>query len=124
MSLMRDRVDGVFADRRVQQAFRYITDHESRIEADQIRLTQVPAPPFGEAERARHFTQELIDLGLRPFTDSIGNVIAGYDLNGHNPVVIGAHLVRYVAPGVLKRAFAIFLLVMGSWILFQNRSVF
>jgi hypothetical protein len=31
--------------------------------------------------------------------------------------------VRYVSQGALKRAFAMFLLVMGGFILFQNRTV-
>ena len=53
---MRDCVDNVFADARVQEAFRYISEHETEIEADQIRLTEIPAPPFDESERARAFT--------------------------------------------------------------------
>jgi tripeptide aminopeptidase len=89
---VRERVDSVFADRRIQQAFRYISDHESDIETDQIRLTQIPAPPFGEDERAHHFKAELIKLQLEPMTDSIGNVIASFGTMGRNPVVITAHL--------------------------------
>ncbi len=89
---MRERVDKVFADRRIQQAFRYISENEPAIEADQIRLTNIPAPPFGEGERARQFTEEFINLRLRPNTDSIGNVIVTYDGLGRNPVVVGAHL--------------------------------
>jgi tripeptide aminopeptidase len=89
---VRERVDNVFADRRIQKAFRYVSDRESEIEADQIRLTQIPAPPFGENERARHFKAELINLQLEPMADSIGNVIAAYSATGRNPVVIAAHL--------------------------------
>jgi tripeptide aminopeptidase len=89
---VRERFDSVFADPSVQQAFRYISEHESDIEADQIRLTKIAAPPFGEAARAREFSAELTKLDLRPATDSIGNVIAAYEGHGRNPVVIGAHL--------------------------------
>jgi len=89
---VRERVDKVFTDKRIQKAFRYISDHEPDIEADQIRLTKIAAPPFGEAARARQFTEELINLRLRPVTDSIGNVIAAYDINGGNPVIVAAHL--------------------------------
>lgn len=89
---MRGRVDSVLADSRVQHAFRFISEHEAEIEADQIRLTLIPAPPFAEAERVRAFVEELVSLRLRPTTDSIGNVIAGYDGIGRNPVVVGAHL--------------------------------
>jgi uncharacterized membrane protein YfcA len=35
---------------------------------------------------------------------------------------VGTHLVRYVSPRALRRAFAVFLLVMGAWILYSNRS--
>jgi tripeptide aminopeptidase len=89
---VREHVDNVFTDERIQRAFRYISDHEPDIEADQIRLTMIAAPPFGEAARARQFSEELINLRLRPVTDSIGNVIAGYDVIGRNPVIVGAHL--------------------------------
>ena len=89
---MRERVDNIFADRRIQQAFRYITRHESEIQADQIRLTQIAAPPFAEGERAGHFSAELASLGLRPITDSIGNVIGIFGAADRNPVVVGAHL--------------------------------
>jgi len=86
------RVDKVFTDARIQQAFRYISEHEPDIEASQIRLTQIAAPPFGEAQRAQAFAAELIDLRCRPRMDSIGNVIAAYDEIRSNPVVVGAHL--------------------------------
>jgi len=86
------RVDKVFADARIQQAFRYISEHESEIEASQIRLTQIAAPPFAETERAQEFTAELLKLRLRPKSDSIGNVITAFDGIGQNPVVLAAHL--------------------------------
>jgi tripeptide aminopeptidase len=89
---VRDRVDSVFSDDRIQQAFGYISDHESDVEADQIRLTEIAAPPFAERDRARAFASELIRLDLRPAIDSIGNVICRYDGGGRNPVVVGAHL--------------------------------
>jgi tripeptide aminopeptidase len=89
---VRELVDSVFADSRVRRGLQFISDHEAEIEADQIRLTRIPAPPFGETARAAAFTEELIKLGLRPVTDSIGNVFAAFDGMGRNPVVVGAHL--------------------------------
>lgn len=38
-------------------------------------------------------------------------------------IVAGTHLVRYVSQHRLKRAFSVFLVVMGAFILYQNRSV-
>jgi tripeptide aminopeptidase len=89
---VRDQVETVFANAAVQRAFRYISDHEAAIEADQIRLTRVPAPPFGEADRARLFAEDMTHSGFKPFIDGAGNVIAAADRLGANPVVIGAHL--------------------------------
>jgi tripeptide aminopeptidase len=89
---VREPVEAVTSDSRIQRAFRFISENEPQIEADQIRLTCVAAPPFGETERARAFSEELLKLGLNPVTDSIGNVIAPYESFGPNPLVIGAHL--------------------------------
>lgn len=89
---MRDQVERIIADVRIQQAFRFISSRESEIESDQARLTLIPAPPFGETERARTFSGELLKAGLRPATDDVGNVIAPYEGLGLNPVVIAAHL--------------------------------
>jgi uncharacterized membrane protein YfcA len=38
-------------------------------------------------------------------------------------IVVGTYLVRYVPQHALQRAFALFLVVMGSFILYQNRGV-
>jgi tripeptide aminopeptidase len=89
---VRAEVDTVFSDQRVRKAFQFISEHESEIEADQIRLTRIPAPPFAETERAGAFAEELRKLGFPPALDGIGNVIAFYDGMGRNPVVVAAHL--------------------------------
>ncbi len=87
-----DSVDAAFRDTRIQQAFRFITQHSSQIEADQIHLTEIAAPPFGESARAEAFAQELTQLDIRPVTDTLGNVIGAYENFNRNPVVAGAHL--------------------------------
>jgi tripeptide aminopeptidase len=89
---VRTQLEFVSADSRIQRAFRFISEHESDIEADQIRLTLTPAPPFQESERARLFSDELRKMQLHPASDSIGNVFAGYEELGSNPVVVGTHL--------------------------------
>lgn len=38
-------------------------------------------------------------------------------------ILVGTHLIRFVSQSVLKRAFAIFLVVLGVLILYQNRGV-
>jgi hypothetical protein len=39
-------------------------------------------------------------------------------------ILLGTYLVRFVSQQALKRAFAIFLLLMSGVILYQNRGVF
>lgn len=39
-------------------------------------------------------------------------------------ILVGSNLVRFVSQGTLKRAFAVFLLIMGAFILAKNRHVF
>ena len=38
-------------------------------------------------------------------------------------ILVGTHLVKFVPQAALQRAFAIFLVVMGTFILYQNRGV-
>jgi tripeptide aminopeptidase len=89
---VRARIERILADSRVRRAFHFLSENESHVEADQIRLSLIPAPPFGEEMRGRAFADELRRLDLRPVTDAIGNVIAAFRSFGPNPVVIGAHL--------------------------------
>jgi hypothetical protein len=89
---VRERVEAVLADSRIQRAFRFLTDNEPKIEADQIRFTLIPSPPFEEAERAAAFNSELRALGMKPVVDAVGNVIAPYEQFGPSPVAVCAHL--------------------------------
>jgi acetylornithine deacetylase/succinyl-diaminopimelate desuccinylase-like protein len=86
------RAAAAVADPRVQAAFHIFQNRETEIEADQIRLTLVPAPPFQEEERGRHFAQMVRSLGFSPVVDAIGNVVFPYDRTEGNPVIVGAHL--------------------------------
>jgi len=60
-----------------------------------IKLTEVPAPPFGEAKRAKLFAQLLKAAGLFDVTiDKVGNVIGvrpGSKKNGRR-IALSAHL--------------------------------
>jgi len=89
---IRDRVAAVFSHPGVAQAFHFLKDNEGLIEKDQIRLTMIPAPPFGEEARGRAFADELRQSGFSPATDEIGNIVSPYSEAGANPVVLGAHL--------------------------------
>jgi acetylornithine deacetylase/succinyl-diaminopimelate desuccinylase-like protein len=85
-------VISVAEDARMRRAFSFIAGDESAIEADQIRLSLIPAPPFGETARCGAFADDLRAAGLQPALDAEGNVLAAYDRTGRNPVVLDAHL--------------------------------
>ena len=60
----------------------------------QVALCEIPAPPFGEAARARDFSGRLRAAGLSDVrTDTTGNVIARRPGTGNGPtLVLSAHL--------------------------------
>lgn len=65
------------AEPAMQRAYREIEALEPRTHADHIALTQIPAPPFMEQERARTYLQWLIDAGAdTAFIDAEGNAVA------------------------------------------------
>ena len=49
--------------------------------------------------------------------------LAGFTAVSVVGIVVGTRLVRHVSQGALRRAFAVFLVVMGVFILYQNRAV-
>ena len=78
----------------VTRAFRAIEELEPRSMADLITLTQVPAPPFKEAERAKVYQGWLREAGADSvFMDEAGNVIAvRRGSPGGRTVALGGHL--------------------------------
>lgn len=80
-----------------QAAARKLGDDHERTVADIITLTQIPAPPFKEAERAKAYQALLTSHGLSDVEmDTEGNVMGirpGTATKGKGPfVVIAAHL--------------------------------
>jgi tripeptide aminopeptidase len=67
---------------------------EAEVIADQIRLCEIPAPPFGEQARGRALEQAFRSLGLRDVrVDAEGNVIGVRPGRAPRPnVVMSAHL--------------------------------
>ncbi len=90
----RAEVEALAANALVREAFRIIEGLEPRTMEDLVALTQVPAPPFMEGERARAFADLLMDAGADSVTvDSVGNVLAlRKGSGGGRTVVLGAHL--------------------------------
>lgn len=87
----------ILGDNRVQAALQQIHDRESATIAEQIRITEIPAPPFMEDERARDYLEQMRLRGLDDtWMDDEGNVIGrwtGTGAPGARPLfVISAHL--------------------------------
>lgn len=78
----------------IEEAFRVIVELEPRTVEDHIALTQVPAPPFKEAERAQVYLEWLREAGADSvFIDEEGNVIAlRKGRSGQRTIGFGGHL--------------------------------
>lgn len=78
----------------VRAALEFFESHAEEITAEQIGICSIPAPPFGEAERAEYFRRKLVDGGLADAEiDEVGNCVALRQ--GHSPsplLVVSAHL--------------------------------
>ncbi len=78
---------------RVRAALDWFTPNISWVNDQQARITEIPAPPFQESERAAAVKALLAEAGLSVQIDKTGNVIG--ELRGMNEkeiVVAAAHL--------------------------------
>ncbi|MGC8548452.1 MAG: M20/M25/M40 family metallo-hydrolase [Acidobacteriaceae bacterium] len=82
-------------DRRVHHAFRWLHLQEQAVFAWQQELVQVPAPPFGERNRAEWLAARFQQIGLEDVSlDEIGNVIGAIRCGrpGARCVLLSAHI--------------------------------
>ena len=88
------QVTTLLAEPPVAQAVADIVDLQPQLLADTIELTEIPAPPFGEENRARRFAEMLRDAGLDDVSvDKEGNVIGRRPgRSGRRVVAVTAHL--------------------------------
>ena len=63
-----EEINALLADERVRESMAHILDIEPQSRRDLIELTEIPAPPFGEAERAARFAEMLREAGLTDVT--------------------------------------------------------
>ena len=115
---LRAAFSPIIDEPRVQAALKSIALAEPESIQEQIRLTEIPAPPFMEKERAEYFLGLLQQRGMQhAYIDTEGNVIVRRKGSGKGPLlVIAAHLdtvfpsdvdtqvkfrdQRYYAPGI------------------------
>ncbi|MFQ5797442.1 MAG: M20/M25/M40 family metallo-hydrolase [Bacteroidota bacterium] len=88
------QVTSIARDPNVQDALRDIDNANEGIIEEQIRIAEIPAPPFGEAERAQYIAERFQEIGLTDVhRDLEGNVVGAFIGPGTGPlVVLSAHL--------------------------------
>jgi acetylornithine deacetylase/succinyl-diaminopimelate desuccinylase-like protein len=87
------RSDSLADQRQVREALNWLDENLDWTTAQQIRLTEIPAPSFEEGKRAQAVKEILSADGLSVFTDKVGNVIG--ELRGAEDkevVLLAAHL--------------------------------
>ena len=102
----------------VRHAMDFIVSSDARLLRETIEVTEIPAPPFAEENRAAWFADMLRDAGLKDvYTDEVGNVIGRRAGTQSDKVIaLSAHLDtvfpaetdvtvrkegdRYYAPGI------------------------
>jgi len=86
------QITDLLANASIQEALEHIVAIEPRSKIDLIELTEIPAPPFGEQQRALRFAELLRDAGLTEVSiDAVGNAI------GRRPGRSGNYVVAYTA---------------------------
>ncbi|WP_420149343.1 M20/M25/M40 family metallo-hydrolase [Spirosoma sp.] len=78
----------------VQSAFKIFTELEPQTKQDLITLTEIPSPPFKEAERSKKYAAMMKEAGADSvWIDEVNNVIAKRKgKSGKKTVVVEAHL--------------------------------
>jgi len=112
------QIENLSRSHQITQAFQFINQMRDELDAELVRICEIPAPPFKEEVRARYITDKFKELGLaRVRSDEEGNVIA--ERPGLSPtprIVVSAHLdtvfpegtdvrvrrqgARFLAPGI------------------------
>lgn len=87
-------IDELLNSSGVRRAFEFFERQATEITAEQIRICAIPAPPFGEAERAAHLLDTFMRDGLADVgVDEVGNCVALRRGRSLKPLlVVAAHL--------------------------------
>jgi tripeptide aminopeptidase len=88
----RAKAAGLMTDPRVGRVMDLLHNTTSATTEDQIRITEVPAPPFHEGTRATTMKKLLASAGLRVSDDAVGNVIGEWAGSSPDIVMVTAHL--------------------------------
>ena len=87
-----DSVSRLAEDARCARGLDWIAKNSSWVTEQQMRLSEIPAPEFGEAERGKALAAIFQSAGLKVRTDEIGNVIGESAGSEPGVVLFVAHL--------------------------------
>lgn len=76
----------------VLSALKFLDGASDAATADQIRITEIPAPTFNEAARGVYLAKLFSDAGLKVTSDDVGNVIGERPGRSSDIVMVVAHL--------------------------------
>jgi tripeptide aminopeptidase len=79
-------------DPRIARVLEILRGSANATTEEQIRITELPAPPFQESVRAAYMKKLFASSGLRVETDEIGNVIGEWTGSTPEIVMLTAHL--------------------------------
>ena len=80
------------SDPRVTRVLEILRAGANATTEEQIRITEIPAPPFQESARGAYVKKLFASTGLRVETDEIGNVICEWPGSSPEIVMLTAHL--------------------------------
>jgi tripeptide aminopeptidase len=79
-------------DPRVSQVLQFLRANSAATTDEQVRITEIPAPPFHEGSRAAYVKTLLEAAGLQTEIDGAGNVIGKLPGTVPDVVLVAAHL--------------------------------
>jgi tripeptide aminopeptidase len=79
-------------DPRITRVLGILHEGATATTEEQIRITEIAAPPFQEGARAAYMKKALASTGLHVETDEIGNVIGEWPGSSQDIVMVTAHL--------------------------------
>jgi len=83
---------GVPEDARISRVLQILREGVSATTEEQIRITEIPAPPFHESARAAYMKKLLAAAGLRVEIDDTGNVIGEWAGTSPEVIMVTAHM--------------------------------
>ena len=79
-------------DPRIARVLQILRDGINATTEEQVRITEIPAPPFQESARAAYMKKLLTAAGLRVDMDDTGNVIGEWAGTSPDIVLLTAHM--------------------------------